>query len=151
MHKSRNCELWFRSVSLPSPATADSLLQAGWRPDLVLQMPRTNQSLRNSVCLRQPQDLLPPSGSPLLGDDNPSGSIKRHFLTGLSVASQEQLQHLVSPGRLAFSSAPLPDIHAMVRMRTATSYQELQTCVQRTLVAASSPGTAAAAAPVPNA
>ena len=27
-------------TALPSPATADSLLQAGWRPDLVLQMPR---------------------------------------------------------------------------------------------------------------
>ena len=38
----------------------------------------------------------------LLGDDNPSGSIKHYFLTGLSVASQEQLLHLVSPGRFAF-------------------------------------------------
>ena len=34
----------------------------------------------------------------------------------------------ISPGRLAFGSAPLPDIHAMGRMRTTTSYQELQTC-----------------------
>ena len=26
-------------TALPKPATADSLLQAGWQPDLVLQMP----------------------------------------------------------------------------------------------------------------
>ena len=31
-------------------------------------------------------------------------------LTGLSVASQDQLLHLVSPGRFVFCSAPLPDI-----------------------------------------
>ena len=115
MHKSRNCELWFRSVSrwlglqgvLPSPATADSFLQAGWRPDLVLQMPcelYQPELAELPVSLRQPQDLLPPSCSPLLGDDNPSGSIKHYFLTGLSMASQEQLQHLISPGRLAFGS-----------------------------------------------
>ena len=44
------------------------------------------------------------------------GSVKHYFLSGLSVAGHEHLQHLVSPGRLAFGSAPLPDIHAMVRM-----------------------------------
>ena len=60
------------------------------------------------VSLRQPQEFMPPSASPLFGD---------YFLTGLSVASQEQLLHLVSPGRFAFCSAPLPDIHAMARPR----------------------------------
>ena len=93
------------------------------------------------ISLRQPQDLLPPACSPLLGDNNPYGSIKHYF------PGEEHLQHLVSPGRLAFGSAPLPDIHAMVRMRTATSYQELQACLQRSLVAAPSPGAAAADAP----
>ena len=82
-----------------------------------------------------------------LAHDDPSGSIKHYFLTGLSVASQEQLRHLVSPGRLAFCSAPLPDLRAMVRMQKATSYRELQTCLQRTLVADLGPGPAAAAAP----
>ena len=33
--------------------------------------------------------------SPLLGDDDPYGSLKHYFLTGLSVAGQEHLQHLV--------------------------------------------------------
>ena len=32
---------------------------------------------------------------------------------GLSVASQGQLRHLVSPGRLAFCSAPLPEIETL--------------------------------------
>ena len=50
----------------------------------------------------------------------------------------------VSPGRLAFGSAPLPDIHAMGRMRTVTSYQELQICLQQAL-AAPRPGADAAA------
>ena len=40
----------------------------------------------------------------------------------------------------------LPDLLAMVRMRATTSYQELQTCLQRALVTAPSPGTSAAAA-----
>ena len=93
--------------------------------------------------LRQQHDVMPPSASSLLGDDNSSGSIKYYFLTGLSVASQKQLQHLVSPGRFAFCLTPLPDIHAMVRMPKATSYQELQTCLQRTCVAAPGPGPAA--------
>ena len=50
----------------------------------------TNQSLLNS---RFPCTLLPPACSPLLGDDNPYGSLKHYFLSGLSVAG-----HLVSPG-----------------------------------------------------
>ena len=59
------------------------------------------------------------------------------FFTGLSVASQEHLRHLVSPNRLAFCSAPLPDLRTMVRRlrATGTGYQELQTCLRRTLVA----------------
>ena len=68
--------------------------------------PRRALFFRRAGGLTQEQDLLPPSSSPLLGDANPSGGIKHYFLTGLSVASQEQLQHLVSPGRFAFSSAP---------------------------------------------
>ena len=130
MRRYRSCAL---SWALPKqPATADSLLQAGWRSDLVLQMAweRDQPALAElPVSLRQPQDIRPPSASPLLADNDPSGS------TGVSVASQEQLRHLVSPGRLAFCSAPLPDLRAIVRMPKATSYQELQTCLQRTLVA----------------
>ena len=78
---------------------------------------------------KKPQNIRPPSASPLLADDNPSSSIKHYFLTGLSVASQAHLQHLVSPGRFNFCSAPLPDLRAMVRKPKATSYQELQTCL----------------------
>ena len=139
-----------KGTALPTSATADSLLQAGWRPDLVLQMPRElhqPELAELPVSLRHPLDITSPSASPLLGDDNPSGSIKHYFLTGLSVASQEQLLYLVSAGRFAFCSAPLPDLQAMARMPTATTYQELQTCLQRTLVAVPGPGPAAAAAP----
>ena len=99
------------------------------------------------------QDIRAPSASPLLADDDPSGSIKHYFLAGLHVASQNHLRHLVSPGRFAFCSAPLPDLRTMVRMPRPTSYQELQTCLRRTLVAdpaaepESEPGLATEAAP----
>ena len=94
-------------VALPSqPATVDALLHAGWRPDLVLQMPRERDQpalAELSVSLQQPQTIRPPSVSPLLADENPSNSLKHHFL--------------------------------IVRMPRPTSYQELQTCLRRTLVA----------------
>ena len=71
-------------TALPKqPATADSLLQAGWRPDLVLQMPRERDQpalAELPVSLRQPQAVRPPSASPLLADNDPSGSIKHYFL-----------------------------------------------------------------------
>ena len=90
---------------LPAPA--------GWRPDLVLQMPT------EPTCACRALRLQPPSVSPLLADDNPSSSIKHHFLTGLSVASQAHLQHLVSSGRLTFSSAPLS---SQTRSRLQTTF-----------------------------
>ena len=97
-----------KGTALPKqPATADALLQAGWRPDLVLQMPRERDQpalAELPVSLRQPQDIRAPSASPLLADDDPSGSIKHYFLAGLWVASQAHLRHLVSPSRLAFCS-----------------------------------------------
>ena len=87
-------------TALPTqPTAADSLLQASWRPDLVLQMPRERDQPALAellVSLRQPQDIRPPSASPLLADDDPSKSTKHYFLMGLSVASQEHLRHLVS-------------------------------------------------------
>ena len=126
-------------IAPPSqPTTVDALLQAGWRPDLVLQMPRERDQpalAELPVSLRQPQAIRPPSASPLLADDDPSGSLKHYFLAGFFVASQSHLRHLVSPGRFAFCSAPLPDLRTMVRMPRPTSYQELQTCLRRTLVA----------------
>ena len=120
-------------TALPKqPTTAEALLQAGWRPDLVLQMPRE----RDQPALAElPVSTQAPSASPLLADDDLLGSIKHYFLAGLSVASQAHLRHLVSPSRLSFGSAPLPDLRTMVRMPKATSYQELQTCLRRTLVA----------------
>ena len=82
-------------TALPKqPAAVGSLLQAGWRPDLVLQMARKRSQpalAELSVSLRQPLNLQPPSASPLLADDNPSSSIKHYFFTGLSVASQAHL------------------------------------------------------------
>ena len=45
-----------------------------------------------------------------------------------------------------FGSAPLSDIRTIGRMRTATSYQELYTCLQRTLVTALRSDAGAAAA-----
>ena len=72
------------------------------------------------------------------GHGLPSKTVRPRFFL---LAVRLPLQHLVSPGRLAFGSAPLSDIHVMVRTRTVTSYQELQTCLQRALVPAPSPGT----------
>ena len=43
-----------------------------WRPDLVLQTPRERHQpalAELPVSLRQPQDIMPPSASPLLGND----------------------------------------------------------------------------------
>ena len=123
-------------VALPSqPTTVDALLHAGWRPDLVLQMPRERDQpalAELPVSLRQPQAIRPPSVSPLLADEDPSGSLKHYFLAGFCVASQAHLQDLVSPERFAFCSAPLPNLRTMVRMPRPTSYQELQTCLRRT-------------------
>ena len=46
-----------------------------------------------------------------------------------------QATRISGPGRYAFCSAPIPDLRTMVRMSRPTSYQELQTCLRRTLVA----------------
>ena len=64
-------------IALPSqPTTMDALLHAGWRPDLVIQMLRERNQpalAELSVSLRQPQAIRPPSVSPLLADEDPSG------------------------------------------------------------------------------
>ena len=127
-----------RSLRMP-------LRQAGWRPDLVLQMPRELYQRATlaelPISLRQPRELLPPARSPILNDCDAYAGLKHHFLAGYSVAG-----HLISSGRLAFGPTPVFDVHAMRRMRIPTSCQELQACLQRTLVTAPSPGTSAAAA-----
>ena len=61
--------------------------------DLVLQMPRElyqPELAELLISLHQPRqrDLLPPARSPLLGDSNPYGSLKHHFLAGHSVAGR---------------------------------------------------------------
>ena len=85
------------------------------------------------TCHPTPTPRAAPRLAPVCAQLRKSSQLLGHFLTGFSVASQEQLRHLISPDRLAFCSAPLPDLRAMVRMPKATSCQELQTCLQRTL------------------
>ena len=72
--------------------------------------------------LRQPRNLLPPARSPLLGNSNPMGASSTTSSLATRLPLRSTCKHLISPGRLAFGSASLPDSHAMVRMRTATSY-----------------------------
>ena len=95
-------------ATIPSPVTADALHQAGWRPDLVLQMPRElyQPTLAElPISLRQPQELLPPARSPILNDCDTYVGLKHYFLAGYSVAGPEHLQHLTSSGRLALVHA----------------------------------------------
>ena len=82
---------WSRSVSCLLVPGGTALFQPGHGghtppgglPDLVLQMPRKlhqPELVELPISLRQPQDLMPPACSPLLGDNNPYGSLKHYFL-----------------------------------------------------------------------
>ena len=65
----------------------------------------------------QGMDIMSPSASPLLGD-SPLESIKHHFLTGLSVASQKHARVRQLPtikNHRPASSAPLSQLLALVQ------------------------------------
>ena len=88
-----------------------------------------NQVAELPVSCDRLHDVMPPSVSFLLGDDHPSGLFSHWPVTGQAAASCQ-------PRPLfGFCSAPLPDIHAWCACPRL--HQELQTCLQRTIVAAS--------------
>ena len=99
-------------TALPKqPVTAHTLLQAGWRPDLVLQMPRERDQpalAELPVSLQQPQAIQPPSASPLLADDDPSGSIKHYFLRGAPCSQPRAPSALSQPRTLCLLLGTTP-------------------------------------------
>ena len=123
----------------PSLVMADALDQAGWRPaDPQRALFRLAEL---PISLQQPRDLLPLARSPLLGDNNPYESLKHSFLAArLPVRSTCNILSVRTGLHLALLR---PNNPCIVPMRTVISYQELQTCLQRALVAVP-PGTDAA-------
>ena len=85
----------------------------GWRTDLVFQMPRERaQPLGAEIplALRQLRDIAPPGVSPLAEDADVVLSLRFYFLTARIPLATAQVQHLISPERLVFGSAPLPRV-----------------------------------------
>ena len=62
------------------------------------------------LALRQPHDITPPGVSPLVEDADVALSLHFYFLTARIPLAAAQVQHLGSPERLAFGSAPLPRV-----------------------------------------
>ena len=100
--------LWPLGARHPQPGHC-GCSPPGWRPDLVLQMPRK---------LISPTAAAGLAASDALACPERQRCLKHYFLAGYSVAGQKHLQYLVSSGRLAFGSTPIPDIHTMIHMRT---------------------------------
>ena len=89
------------------------LHRLGWRTELVLQMPRERAQplgVETPLALRQPHDITPPGVSPLLEDADVALSLHFYFLTARIPLAAAQVQHLDSPERLVFGSAPLPPV-----------------------------------------
>ena len=59
------------------------------------------------LALRQPHDITPCGVSPLVEDADVALSLHFYFLTARIPLAAAQVQHLGSPERLAFGSAPL--------------------------------------------
>ena len=96
---------------LPADTMLADLHRLGWRTELALQMPRERaQPLVAEIplALRQPHDITPPGVSPLVEDADVALSLHFYFLTARIPLAAAQVQHLGSPERLAFGSAPLP-------------------------------------------
>ena len=98
---------------LPADTMLADLHRLGWRAELVLQMPRERaQPLVAEIplALRQLHDITPPGVSPLVEDADVALSLHFYFLTARIPLAAAQVQHLGSPERLAFGSAPLPRV-----------------------------------------
>ena len=98
---------------LPADTMLADLHRLGWRTALVLQMPRERaQPLGAEIplALRQPHDIRPPGVSPLVEDADVALSLHFYFLTARIPLAAAQVQHLGSPERLAFGSAPIPRV-----------------------------------------
>ena len=121
---------------LPADTMLADLHRLGWRTELVLQMPRERaQPLVAEIplALRQPHDITPPGVSPLLEDADVALSLYFYFLTARIPLAAAQVQHLGSPERLAFGSAPLPRVaKKRPRQFVPFSVADLITCLRQT-------------------
>ena len=112
--------------------SADTMLadlhRLGWRTDLVFQMPRERaQPLGAEIplALRQLRDIAPPGASPLAEDADVVLSLRFYFLTARIPLATAQVQHLSSPERLVFGSAPLPRVAKRPRHAASFSLADL--------------------------
>ena len=115
----------------PLPS-ADTMLadlhRLGWRTELVFQMPRERaQPLGAEIplALRQLRDIAPPGASPLAEDADVVLSLRFYFLTARIPLAIAQVQHLSSPARLVFGSAPLPRVAKRPRHAAPFSLADL--------------------------
>ena len=97
---------------LPAATMLADLHRLGWRTELVFQMSRERaQPLGVEIPLaRQLRDVTPPGVSPLAEDADVVRSLRFYFLTARIPLATAQVQHLISPERLVFGSAPLPRV-----------------------------------------
>lgn len=120
----------------PQGTTAAALHEAGWRPDLLYQMPRERHQpmLRElPLSLHHPRPVVPPDSFPVISDEYPAKVLDYYFLTGRTQAGLAIMHYLQSPARLAFGSAPPPPNGPAPRMRPpSTSFPELRDCLQAT-------------------
>ncbi len=113
---------------LPADTMLADLHRLGWRTDLVFQMPRERaQPLGAEIplALRQLRDIAPPGASPLAEDADVVLSLRFYFLTARIPLATAQVQHLSSPERLVFGSAPLPRVAKRPRHAAPFSLADL--------------------------
>ena len=115
---------------LPAATMLADLYRLGWRTELVLQMPRERAQplgVEIPLALRQLRDVTPPGVSPLAEDADVVRSLQFYFLTARIPLAAAQVQHLISPERLAFGSAPLPRVAKRPRHSSPFSLADLIT------------------------
>ena len=104
------------------------LHRLGWRTELVLQMPRERAQplgVEIPLALRQLRDVTPPGVSRLAEDADVVRSLRFYFLTARIPLAAAQVQHLISPERLVFGSAPLPRVAKRPRHSSPFSLADL--------------------------
>ena len=77
------------------------------------------------LALRQLRDVTPPGVSPLAEDADVVRSLRFSFLTARIPLAAAQVQHLISPERLVFGSAPLPRVAKRPRHSSPFSLADL--------------------------
>ena len=77
------------------------------------------------LALRQLRDIAPPGASPLAEDADVVLSLRFYFLTARIPLATAQVQHLSSPERLVFGSAPLPRVAKRPRHAAPFSLADL--------------------------